>query len=247
MGALHAWLRPHVNQAGPPERALRPRDAATLILIERSERDIARVLMGKRHAAHRFMPGKFVFPGGRVEPEDRRMAAAGALDPVVEEKLNVRVRRPSPGFARALALAAIRETFEETGLAIGVPGSGAPDDVPPGAWTRFAATGVRPSLQPIDFLARAITPPGRTRRFDARFLIVDARFIAGRVEGAVHPQAELVELVWTPLEEARNLDLPAITQAALADLEQALEGGLDRRRPRPFYREIRGTRLREAL
>ena len=103
-----------------PGRALRPRDAATLILVDRREHRPALVLMGKRHAGHRFMPGKFVFPGGRVEPEDRRMAAAGALDPAVEEKLNARVRRPSPGFARALALAAIRETFEETGLAIGI-------------------------------------------------------------------------------------------------------------------------------
>ena len=75
-----------------PSRALRPRDAATLILVERSERAAARVLMGKRHAGHRFMPGKFVFPGGRVEPEDRRMAAAGALDAHVEEKLNARVQ-----------------------------------------------------------------------------------------------------------------------------------------------------------
>ena len=107
------------------------------------------------------MPGKFVFPGGRVEPEDRRMRAKGALDPHVEEKLNARVRRPSPGFARALALAAIRETFEETGLVIGVSGHGAPDNPPPGAWTRFAATGVVPALDAIDFLARAITPPGR--------------------------------------------------------------------------------------
>ena len=238
-----------MSEGGPPERAraLRPRDAATLILVERPERGAARVLMGRRHAAHRFMPGKFVFPGGRVEPEDRRMAAVGALDPAVEEKLNVRVRRPSPGFARALALAAIRETFEETGLAIGLSGHGAPDNPPPGAWTRFAATGVRPSLDAIDFLARAITPPGRTRRFDARFLVVDACFVAGRVEGAVHPQAELVELVWTPLKDALNLDLPAITQAALADLDEALEGGLDRRRPRPFYRELRGKRLREEL
>ena len=87
----------------------------------------------------------------------------------------------------------------------------APENPPPGAWTRFAETGVHPSLDAIDFLARAITPPGRPRRFDARFLIVDARFIAMRVDGAVHAEAELVELVWTPLDEARNLDLPAIT------------------------------------
>ena len=70
--------------------------------------------------------------------------------------------------ARALALAAIRETFEETGLAIGVPDHGAPGKPPPGAWSRFAATGVTPALDAIDFLAGAITPPGRPRRFDAR-------------------------------------------------------------------------------
>jgi 8-oxo-dGTP pyrophosphatase MutT (NUDIX family) len=233
-----------VTEAG---RALRPRDAATLILVERSERGLARVLMGRRHARHRFMPGKFVFPGGRVEPEDRRMAAAGALDPAVEEKLNARVRRPSPDFARALALAAIRETFEETGLAIGVSDYGAPENPPPGAWSRFAAMGVYPALDAIDFLARAITPPGRVRRFDARFLIVDAGFIAGRIDGAVHSEAELVELVWTPLDEAWGLDLPSITHAALDDLKQALERGLDKGRPRPFYREVRGKRVREEL
>jgi 8-oxo-dGTP pyrophosphatase MutT (NUDIX family) len=236
-----------VIEPAEPRRALRPRDAATLILVERSGSGAARVLMGRRHAGHKFMPGKFVFPGGRVEPEDKRMTAAGALDASVEEKLNARVRRPSPGFARALALAAIRETFEETGLAIGVSDYGAPENPPPGAWTRFAATGVRPALDAIDFLARAITPPGRPRRFDARFLIVDARFIAGRIEGAVHSDAELVELVWTPLDEARKLDLPGITHAALDDLTRALEGGLDKRRPRPFYRELRGKRLREEL
>jgi 8-oxo-dGTP pyrophosphatase MutT (NUDIX family) len=236
-----------VTTAPHSSHAPRPRDAATLIVVERPERGDARVLMGKRHAGHRFMPGKFVFPGGRVEPEDRRMAAVGALDADVEEKLNARVRRPSPGFARALALAAIRETFEETGLVIGVADHGAPENPPPGAWTRFAATGVYPALDAIDFLARAITPPGRVRRFDARFLIVDARFIAKRVDGAVHSEAELVELVWTPLNEARSLDLPAITHAALDDLKEALEGGLDKRRPRPFYREIRGKRLREQL
>ena len=131
MGAWHARVRrarrPDVIEPAQPGRALRPRDAATLILVERPERGAARVLMGKRHAGHRFMPGKFVFPGGRLEAEDRRMSAAGALDPAVEEKLNARVRRPSPGFARALALAAIRETFEETGLAIGVADRGAPE------------------------------------------------------------------------------------------------------------------------
>jgi 8-oxo-dGTP pyrophosphatase MutT (NUDIX family) len=229
-----------------PAAAQRPRDAATLIIIEGSGGD-ARVLMGKRHSGHKFMPGKYVFPGGRVEREDWRMSAAGALDPHVEEKLNARVPRPSPGFARAIALAAIRETFEETGLALGVSDYGAPSDAPPGVWSRFAATGVYPALDEVDFLARAITPPGRPRRFDARFLIIDARFIAKRVEGVIHPDAELVDMVWTPLDKARELDLPIITRLALDDLAAALNSGLDKRRPRPFYRELRGKSLREAL
>jgi len=227
-------------------RTLRARDAATLIIVDRSGRE-TKVLMGKRHQDHKFMPSKYVFPGGRVEPEDRRMSAAGALDLEVEAKLNARVPRPSPTFARSIALAAIRETFEETGLAIGVGDLGAPPRPPPGAWTRFAATGVYPALHDIDFLARAITPPGRPKRFDARFLVVDASAVVRRVEGAVQPDAELVDLVWTPLDRARELDLPRITHLALDDLAQALNAGLDRRRPRPFYRELRGKRLREEL
>ena len=117
---------------------------------------------------------------------------------------------------------------------------------PAGGLDTVRCNGCLSSLEAIDFLARAITPPGRTRRFDARFLVVEARFIAGRIDGVVHPQAELVELVWTPLDKARGLDLPEITHTA-DDLAQALEGGLDKRRRRPFYREERGRRLREEL
>ena len=56
---------------------LRPKDAATLILIDRSDR-VPKVLLGKRHERHKFMPGKFVFPGGGVDPSDKRMAVATA-------------------------------------------------------------------------------------------------------------------------------------------------------------------------
>ena len=122
-----------------------------------------------------------------------------------------------------------------------------PRPAPAEAWARFAATGVYPALDGIDFLARAITPPGRPKRFDSRFLVVDASAVAKRVEGAIHPDAELIDLVWAPLDKARELDLPLITHLALDDLAQALKGGLDRRRPRPFYRELRGKRLREEL
>ena len=243
---MTAVARP-ANEANPGRRrSLRPRDAATLILLDQSASP-PRVLMGKRHSGHAFMPGKFVFPGGRVEPEDRRMGVAAGLHPVVERKLNARVRRPSSSFARAIALAALRETFEETGLVVGLAGCALSGTPPAGAWTRFISTGVWPTLDGIDFVARAITPPGRARRFDARFLVVDAGLIAGRIDGVVHPEAKLVDLVWVPLDRARDLDLPQITRLALDDLSEALARGFEKARSRPFYRELRGKRLREEL
>ena len=225
--------------------ALRPRDAATLILVDRSDGG-ARVLLGKRHAGHKFMPGKFVFPGGAVEPGDRRMSVAAPLDARVEEKLLAETRRPSPGLARALALAAIRETFEETGLALGVTDIGAPRAAR-GRVDALRRDRRLPALDGLDFLARAITPPGRAERFDARFFVADASLIAFRAEGVVHGEAELVELIWTPLDEALRLDLPLITRAVLGDLAAATQAGMDRGRPRPFYRQLRGRSWRGAL
>jgi len=226
--------------------ALKPRDAATLVIVERSGAEV-RVLMGRRHESHKFMPGKFVFPGGAVDPADRHMAVAAPLDEIVTEKLLSRTRRRSAGYARALALAAIRETFEETGLALGVTDLGAPPDPPEGVWTRFAETGVFPTLDGLDFLARAITPPGRPRRFDARFFVADAAAIAHRGTGVVHEEAELTELVWVPIADALRLEIPNITRAILSDLAALGPVPLDRRRPRKFYRMVHGKYVVEEL
>lgn len=251
-GALNSPIPPELTQALQIEAGLRkspnvrPRDAATLILLDNSA-GAPRVLLGRRHAGHRFMPGKFVFPGGRVEPCDRQMSIAGPLDIIVEEKLNARTLRPSPAFARALALAAIRETFEETGLALGVTDHGPPPAAPAGAWTRFAATGVFPALDCLDFIARAITPPRRPKRFDTRFFVADAALIRHRADGIVHSEAELVELIWTPLEDAAKLDMPLITRVVLAELAAAARSGMSRFRARPFYHERHKRWLREEL
>ena len=105
-------------------KVIRPKDAATLILVDRSGR-VPKVLLGKRHARHKFMPGKFVFPGGGVDPTDKAMAVATALDPQAEMRLMQRFHKGSPVRARALALAAVRETFEETGLLLGRSGDAA--------------------------------------------------------------------------------------------------------------------------
>jgi 8-oxo-dGTP pyrophosphatase MutT (NUDIX family) len=224
---------------------VRPKDAATLILVDRSGR-MPKVLLGKRHARHKFMPGKFVFPGGRVDPADRHMPVARPLDPGAQANLLKRLARPSPAKARGFALAAIRETFEETGLVLGAPIKKMPA-VPKGPWSAFAQANVLPDLGDLHFIGRAITPPGRSRRFDARFFTLDASAIAHRIEGVTGPDAELIELVWMPLTQAKELDMPAVTGVMLEELEARIADGFGHDLPVPFYRMPRGRFMRDLL
>lgn len=224
---------------------LKPRDAATLILVDRSGAE-PKVLLGKRHAGLKFMAGKLVFPGGRMEPGDRAMPVASGLDPYAEARLMRRVSRPSVHKARALALAAIRETFEETGLLLGRRTENIPA-VPDGPWKAFADAGVLPDLAELHFIVRAITPPRRPRRFDARFFAADASAIAHRIDGKVGPDSELVELVWLPIAEAKRHDLPPITQVALDELQARVAKGFGHDLPSPFYRMLYKKFVRAEL
>jgi len=224
---------------------LRPRDAATLILID-DRGPAPKVLLGKRHHGHKFLPGKYVFPGGGVEPADQRMPVARPLDRHAEQRLMRAVKRPSPDRARALALAAIRETYEETGLLLGAPASDTAA-APPGAWAAFAQARILPDLATIHFVARAITPPRRPKRFDTRFFAADAGAIAHRVEGMIGPDAELVELIWMPIGQARCLDVPAITAVVLEELETRIAAGLAHDLPVPFYQMRHRGFVRELL
>jgi hypothetical protein len=106
---------------------------------------------------------------------------------------------------------------------------------------------VLPDLRALHFVGRAITPPGRPRRFDARFFTMDASAIAHRIEGVTGPDAELVELVWMPLKDAKQLDMPAVTGVMLEELEGRIAEGLRRDLPVPFYRMLRRSFLRELL
>jgi 8-oxo-dGTP pyrophosphatase MutT (NUDIX family) len=224
----------------------RPKNAATLIIIDRSAAQ-PKVLMGKRHHGHKFMPGKFVFPGGRIEADDRRMPASGELPPRVEEALAARVVRSTPGRGRALAMTAIRETFEETGLAIGRKAEALPAGPTDGAWKPFFERRILPDLGRLAFIGRAITPPRRPKRFDTRFFAVDRDAICEEIEGVVGPDSELVELVWVALPEARHLDLPPITNVMLDELEHRIAKGFSHDLPVPFYYELRGRFTREQL
>ncbi len=224
---------------------VRTRDAATLIIVDRSG-DVPKVLLGRRHDGHKFLPGKFVFPGGRAEPGDRRMPVATPLDPRVEALLMQEVSRPSRNKARALALASIRETFEETGLLIGRKQQQA-SHVPNGLWAEFVRFGVLPDLAALHFVARAITPPGRPKRFDTRFFAVDAAEIVDRRDGVIGPDSELTELVWVPMGEAVQLDLIAVTTVALEELQTRIAAGMPRDMPVPFYRMVRGEFVHSQL
>lgn len=225
---------------------LRPVDAATLIIIDRRGKS-PKILMGRRHEGHKFMPGKFVFPGGRIEAGDRSMTVAGALHPRAEQALMTRVTRPSIQRSRALALAAIRETFEETGLLLGTKDYGRPESVPADTWAAFQERGVFPDLEELHFIGRAITPPKRVKRFDTRFFAVDRTAIADEVKGVIGPESELVELTWATISQAKTLDLPPITAVILSELEARIAAGFGHHLPVPFFYQKRGRFVREEL
>ncbi len=208
----------------------RPKDAATLIIVRTGKH--AEVLMGRRAPGHVFMASKWVFPGGRIDRADFRAASASDPHPKTATALH---RELAPHRARALMLTAVRETFEETGLILGEP---APPASVAGAWREFRQAGALPDLAALHYIARAITPPGRSRRFDARFFMTDA-------EALLNPEptagsGELDEIAWLRLDAALELDLPSITRFVLGEVVDRLERP---DRPVPFVRMVRGRHV----
>lgn len=216
----------------------RPKDAATLILVRRDQA-MARVLMGRRAGTNAFMPDKYVFPGGRVDRHDGRATACRELQPEVEAKLRLFSRRQP----RALALTAIRETFEETGLIVGKPSACAQPC--PAGWESFGQMSIAADLSPLIFIGRAVTPPYRPRRFDARFFMAEAEsaLIDERppVDGA-----ELSDLQWVTLADAMKLDLPSVTRFMLDVISARLERPQDTHSP-PFLRWTRNGHSNDPL
>lgn len=246
---------PGAKSAAP---TLKPRDAATLIIID-NEGAAPRILLGKRRDDLKFMPGKYVFPGGRLDADDKIMTAARELRQSEADKLMLDMKgHPSPARARGLAMTAVRETFEEAGIIIGGATAASPAVLSPPlenpslespaakTWRQFQAHGFMPDLAPLTFLARAITPPGRPRRFDTRFFCVKASDITKSTD---HNDGELSGLVWMTLAEARDLDLPPITRVILEDLAERIAKRTldDASVPIPYYFNRHGTFRREML
>jgi len=175
------------------KRTVRPRHAASLI-VWRDGADEPEILMGMRHAKHKFMPSVLVFPGGRVDRGDHRVTALSELR---EETRALLAHRAPPSLARALGVAAIRELFEETGLLLGDRKG-----------ERLLA-----DLAALEYLCRAVTPTSRAMRFDARFLIAPAGAVRGEIAGS----GELEGLAWYKLSQARAAKLAAITAMILSE------------------------------
>jgi 8-oxo-dGTP pyrophosphatase MutT (NUDIX family) len=163
------------------------RHAASLVVLRR-QGGTPSVLMGMRGAAHRFMPNRLVFPGGAVERADATAPCAAPLPAWTRAQLE---KAATPRLAHALAVAAVRELEEETGLSLGAP----------------------PALDGLDYLGRAITPPVQPVRFNARFLLVDAERISGTLAGS----GELENLRFYGIAEALALELHAVQRRVLEE------------------------------
>lgn len=197
--------------------ATRPLDAASLVLVRRAAgRD--EVLMGRRAPGHRFLPDLFVFPGGRVDAGDHRVVAASALRESTRAALT---RTASQARAHALAVAAVRETWEETGLLLGTLRGGR----------------LRPSLDVLEFIARAITPSDSLVRFHARFFLADGTHAAGELRGS----GELLDLAWRPIDACLALPLADITEFVLRQVARRGRGEAGELRA-PLY-AYRGGRV----
>jgi 8-oxo-dGTP pyrophosphatase MutT (NUDIX family) len=191
-------------------RTVCPVDAAGLVLI-RQGADEPEVLLGRRHRRAGFLPDIYVFPGGRVDPDDALPSGfAEPVHPAVLEQLRRGSRgRPPAAFARA----AIRETFEETGLLLAELGGRPAASGPGTVWQAFAAQGAAPAFAAMDFVCRAITPAASRRRYNTRFFLADGAHAAGALTG----DGELEDLRWWPLAALPRLEIVDVTQFVLAE------------------------------
>ena len=198
------------------------RDAASVALV-RDRHSNPRVLIGQRGTKAAFMPNRFVFPGGAIDPGDHSMILAGLPGPVCLNRLE---RRSAPISADRILLCAIREVWEETGLRLAErPERPLDAATVPDGWREFCAPGLLPSARGLVFFYRAITPPGRSRRFDARFLFGDVSTIPliGDPDDFGAASGELANLRWVGLADAEGHDIPTVTRIVLKELKKAIE------------------------
>lgn len=213
-----------MNDLANTKRGIRPRDAASLVLIDDRVGE-PRILMGRRHSRMKFIPDAFVFPGGKLDQGDIGVRPASGFAEATAEA--VKRAAASRLKAEALAAAAIRETFEETGLLIARQGD--VGDAAGEGWTPFRERGLAPRLDVLDFVARAITPASSPIRFHARFFAANAEAASGELKGS----GELEDLGWYTVSEALKLPVIDVTEFVLHEIARRHKG--ERRARAPLY------------
>jgi 8-oxo-dGTP pyrophosphatase MutT (NUDIX family) len=213
-------------------RAPRPRIASTLVLTA-GPKGARKILMGQRSKRHDFMPSVYVFPGGRVDRADSYARYAGDLSPRTERILEAAY---PPRKARAVALASVRETWEETGLMLGAKAE-THRNLNHASYDAFRQQGLLPDLSDIEVFGRAVTPPHRHKRFDAWFFL---KHLGDVPPPPIQDSHELLNVGWFTFEEIEALETQRATDMMLRVLKDYLAA--DRPPARIFYsRAIRGA------
>ena len=205
------------------------RDAATIILL-REKKDSTYVLMGQRGNKAVFMPSKYVFPGGAVDEDDSKVKLFKSID---ENKIDLLHQYSKKKMAKELCVAAIRELWEEAGLRLCAKvddvGTISPE------WKDFCNGLYLPDGSNLEYVFRAITPPGRPRRFDARFFICRAENIHGNLDDFSSASTELSHLHWIDINEVKSLNLPFITEVVLNEVKEIIKDGPNKKGV-PFFK-----------
>jgi len=194
-------------------RAVRPRLASTIVLY-RGTRDNPQILMGQRAKAHDFMPSVYVFPGGRVDRADSFAPHSGEMLPRTKRLLN---KYYNDARSRAIVLAAIRETFEETGLRLTQSAKGPIKNINHKSWDALRQDNLLADMSDIEVFGRAVTPPYRPKRFDTWFLLrhVDETTLSGQMSDSI----ELLNLGWYDWDAIDGLKTARATDMMLEVLK----------------------------
>jgi 8-oxo-dGTP pyrophosphatase MutT (NUDIX family) len=189
--------------------------AATIVLI-RKDGLKSSVLMGKRSSKAAFMPSKYVFPGGAWEPSDNELHL---MQPLCNKQIGLLALEADPTMSASLGVTALRELWEETGLRLSPK---YPIKKGSRSWQGFFAEKQGPNLSGLRFFFRAVTPPGRSRRFDARFFFCDSKHIYDDLDDFSKASGELSDLQWVDLDFLHTLELPKITKIVVGYLRKLI-------------------------
>ncbi|MEX0979753.1 MAG: hypothetical protein WDZ89_01590 [Gemmatimonadota bacterium] len=253
----------------PPEEPAVPRPAATILLMRDGPPGLE-VLLLRRSRSSGFVPGAYVFPGGRVDASDADAALFGRVDGVDEAAAAERLGSSATGVdPLAYYVAVVREAFEETGLLLARGEGAAParGEAGPLGWTQGGAgdavalrarddlleerasfaevlerLACRVAGDAVEYIAHWITPVAEPRRYDTRFF---AATVAPDRDVSLDPR-EMIEALWLPPARALDLNREGALPMVFPTL-RTLEAFRDFRSPDEALASFRGRPVQPTL